>query len=161
MAWDDGATRLTSLIRQIHQDSRGTYGARQVHAELTLGHQVTVSHEAVEPLMRRAGPEGLSGRPKWRRARPDQIATDLVDRAFTRTGPNQLWITDITEHPNPRGQGVLLHSAGRLLPPGGRLVHRLPQTATLVTSALGMAIDNRTPPAGTIIHSGQGVQLGS
>ncbi|GAA2899833.1 hypothetical protein GCM10020220_106630 [Nonomuraea rubra] len=29
------------------------------------------------------------------------------------------------------------------------------QTATLVTSALGMAIDNRTPPAGTIIHSDQ------
>jgi transposase InsO family protein len=34
------------------------------------------------------------------------------------------------------------------------------QTATLVTSALGMAIDNRTP-AGTIIHSDQGVQFGS
>ncbi|MEV5898333.1 IS3 family transposase, partial [Nonomuraea fuscirosea] len=70
---------LTSLIRQIHQDSRGTYGARRVHAELTLGHQVTVGHGAVELLMRRAGLEGLSGRPKWRRARPDQIATDLVD----------------------------------------------------------------------------------
>jgi hypothetical protein len=67
---------LTDLIRQIHQHSRGTYGARRVHAELTLGHQVTVSHGAVELLMRRAGLEGLGGRPKWRRPKPDQIATD-------------------------------------------------------------------------------------
>jgi hypothetical protein len=28
---------LTALIRGIHADSRGTYGARRVHAELTLG----------------------------------------------------------------------------------------------------------------------------
>ncbi|GAA2871963.1 hypothetical protein GCM10020220_071530 [Nonomuraea rubra] len=54
---------LTDLIRQINQDSRGSYGARRVRAELTLGHQVTVSRGAVELLMRRAGLEGLSGRP--------------------------------------------------------------------------------------------------
>lgn len=34
-------------------------------------------------------------------------------------------------------------------------------TAALVTNALGMAIDNRQPAGGTIIHSDQGVQLGS
>ncbi|WP_193319113.1 IS3 family transposase [Nonomuraea phyllanthi] len=39
---------LTDLIRQIHQRSRGTYGARRVHTELTLPHQVSVSHGAVE-----------------------------------------------------------------------------------------------------------------
>ncbi|TDD07762.1 hypothetical protein E1292_12795 [Nonomuraea deserti] len=94
---------LTDLIRQIHQDSRGTYGARRVCAEPALGHQATVSHGAVELLMRRAGLEGLS-RPEWRLAKPDQIATDLVDRAFTRTGPDQLWITDITEHPTHEGK---------------------------------------------------------
>ncbi|MFD0479955.1 IS3 family transposase [Nonomuraea thailandensis] len=152
---------LTDLIRQVHQDSRGTYGARRVRAELTLGHQVTVSHGAVELLMRRAGLEGLSGRPKWRRAKPDQIAIDLVDRAFTRTGPNQLWITDITEHPTREGKVyccVVLDAYSRRVV--GWSIDST-QTATLVTSALGMAIDNRTPPAGTIIHSDQGVQFGS
>ncbi|MGW4798945.1 DDE-type integrase/transposase/recombinase, partial [Nonomuraea sp. NPDC004297] len=54
--------------------------------------------------MQRAGLQGLSGRPKWRRAKPDQIAVDLVDRAFARTGPNQLWVTDITEHPTREGK---------------------------------------------------------
>jgi putative transposase len=28
---------LTKMIREIHEDSRGTYGWPRVHAELTLG----------------------------------------------------------------------------------------------------------------------------
>ena len=46
---------LTDLIVQVHADSHQTYGAKRVHAELTLGHGITVSHGAVELLMRRAG----------------------------------------------------------------------------------------------------------
>lgn len=110
---------------------------------------------------RRAGLEGLSGRPKWRRAKPDQIATDLVERAFTRAEPNQLWITDITEHPTREGKVyccVVLDACSRRVV--GWSIDST-QTATLVTSALGMAIDSRTPPAGTIVHSDQGVQFGS
>jgi putative transposase len=34
-------------------------------------------------------------------------------------------------------------------------------TAALVTNALGMAIDSRRPPSGTIIHSDQGSKFGS
>src|SRR4029453_12382789 len=34
-------------------------------------------------------------------------------------------------------------------------------TAALVTNALGMAIQTRTPPAGAIVHSDQGVQFAS
>jgi transposase InsO family protein len=82
----------------VHQASNGTYGARRVHAELTLGRGITVGHNAVEMLMARAGIQGVTGRPRWKRPRPDLIATDLVDRDFAREGPNQLWATDITEH---------------------------------------------------------------
>jgi hypothetical protein len=53
---------LTDLIRQIHLDSRRTYGSRRVHAELRLGHGVEVGHGAVEMLMRRAGIVGAAGR---------------------------------------------------------------------------------------------------
>src|ERR671931_2353416 len=59
---------------------------------------------AVALLMRRAGLAGATGRPKWRHAKPDQIAADLVDRNFARTGPTQLWVTDITEHPTREGK---------------------------------------------------------
>jgi putative transposase len=72
-----------------------------VHAELRLGRGIVVGHDAVELLMRRAG---LAGRPKWRHAKPDQVAADLVDRAFSRSGPNELWLTDSTEHPTHQGK---------------------------------------------------------
>ncbi|MEU7864282.1 DDE-type integrase/transposase/recombinase [Nonomuraea sp. NPDC049141] len=88
--------------------------------------------------------------PKWRRAKPDQIATDLVDRAFTRTAPNQLWIIDITEHPTREGKVyccVVLDAYSRRVV--GWLIDST-QTATLVTSALGMAIDNRGRVLGAV-----------
>ncbi|MGS2640163.1 IS3 family transposase [Streptosporangium sp. G12] len=81
---------LTDLITQVHTGSRSTHGARRVHAEPRLGHGVPVSHGAVKLLMRRAGPAGVTGRPRWRRSTPDQIATDLVDRQFSQSAPNQL-----------------------------------------------------------------------
>ena len=55
---------LTDLILQIHVDFRGVYGYRRVHAELTLGHGLAVGEEAVWLLMRKAGLQGLTGRPE-------------------------------------------------------------------------------------------------
>jgi transposase InsO family protein len=89
---------LTDLIAEVHQGSRGVYGARRVHAELRLGRGIVVGHGAIELLMRRAGLAGATGRAKWRHAKPDQVAADLVDRAFVRSRPNQLWLTDIERH---------------------------------------------------------------
>ena len=77
---------LTDAIRQIHATSRGVYGVRRVHAELTLGRGLTVWHGTVSMLMQRAGLKGIGGRPKWRRPRPDLVSTDLVDRQFGRGG---------------------------------------------------------------------------
>jgi putative transposase len=152
---------LTDQIRDVHVASRGTYGARRVHAELRLGRGLAVSHGTVELLMSRANIRGVTGRPKWRRSRPDLLATDLVDRQFTRSGPNQLWVTDITEHPTREGKvycAVVLDAYSRRVV--GWSIDASP-TAALVTNALGMAIDSRRPAAGGIIHSDQGVQFGS
>jgi putative transposase len=152
---------LTDLITQVHQRPRGTYGALRVHAELRLGHRIVVGHNAVALLMRRAGLAGATGRPRWRHAKPDQVAADLVDRNFARTGPNQLWVTDITEHPTREGKpycAVVLDAYSRRVV--GWSIDSSP-TAALVTNALGMAIQARTPPTGAIIHSDQGVQFAS
>ena len=35
-----GRQCLTGLIREVHPASRGTYGSRRVHAELTIGMDV-------------------------------------------------------------------------------------------------------------------------
>jgi hypothetical protein len=42
---------LTDLITQIHGECHGIYGARRIHAELTIGRGVTVGHGQVELLM--------------------------------------------------------------------------------------------------------------
>lgn len=95
---------LTEQIRAVHLASRGTYGSRRVHAELRLGQGILVGYHAVEMLMRRAGVKGLPGsrRPRPRHETP--TADDLVHRAFDRPEPNQLWATDITEHPTREGK---------------------------------------------------------
>lgn len=95
---------LTELIRQVHAESNGTYGIARVHAELTLGRGISVGHNQIELLMRRAGLQGVRGKRRWKRAGPDARAADLVERDFARQGPNQLWVTDITEHPTREGK---------------------------------------------------------
>ena len=74
---------------------------------------------------------------------------------------DQLWVTDITEHPTREGKvycAVVLDVCSRRVV--GWSIDSAP-TAALVTNALGMAIDARRPVAGTIIHSDHGVQFGS
>jgi putative transposase len=151
---------LTDLIRQVHVDSRGTYGARRVHAELTLGHGLVVGHNAVEMLMQRAGIQGLTGRPRFRRVPNVATASDLVDRQFAREERDQLWVTDITEHPTREGKiycAVVLDVFSRRVV--GWSIDAA-ATAALVTNALGMAINQRQPNA-TVIHSDQGTQFTS
>ena len=80
-----------------------TYGAKRVYAELTLSRGIEVGHNAVAMLMSRAGIAGRTGAPKWKSSGAP-TAEDLVDRQFRRSRPNQLWLTDITEHPTREGR---------------------------------------------------------
>lgn len=102
---------LTDLITEVHIAAHGIYGGRRIHAELTLGRGVVVGHGQVEMLMRRAGLQGLTGRRRWKRIRPDDIATDRVERDFTRSGPNQLWVTEITEQPPGKARCIAASSS--------------------------------------------------
>lgn len=88
---------LTGLIGQVHEDSRGTYGALRVHAELRMGLGLWVGRKRVARLMRNAGIHVVSHRRK-RRHRPDTAThDDLVQRQFTADGPDRVWFTDITQ----------------------------------------------------------------
>lgn len=46
---------LTGLIVEVHHDSRGTYGAPRVHAELRMGLGLRIGRKRVARLMRGAG----------------------------------------------------------------------------------------------------------
>jgi putative transposase len=152
---------LTDMIRQVHATSRGTYGARRVYADLRLGHGITVGHQAVELLMQRAGIQGISGRPRFRRVPGVATAGDRVEQQFHRDRPDELWVTDITEHPTREGKvycAVVLDAWSRRVI--GWSIDTSP-SAALVTNALGMAIEQRRPSDETIIHSDQGTQFTS
>jgi putative transposase len=88
------------VIEKVHTDNYGVYGARKVHGEVRRqGHPV--ARCAVGRLMRSAGLRGIT-RAKGPRSTvpgtgPD-TRLDLVDRAFTATGPDQLWVADIERH---------------------------------------------------------------
>lgn len=153
---------LTELIRRVHSESRGTYGARRVYAELTLGQDISVGRQTIELLIRRAGLQGISGRPRYRRIEHSPSCADLVQRHFERDGPNQLWVTDNTEHPTREGTlycAVVLDAFSRRVVGWSIEGHA---TAALVTSSLGVAIEQRDVSDGeTVIHSDQGTQFTS
>jgi putative transposase len=92
----DAAT--TREIERVHGDNFGVYGARKVHAELRRqGHPV--ARCTVARLMRAAGLRGISRAKGPRTTVPGDAPDtrpDLVDREFTATAPNQLWVADIT-----------------------------------------------------------------
>ena len=91
---------LTDAVGKIHGESRGTYGYRRVAETLRIESGLIVNHKLVAGVMQELQVHGL---PKRRAARRNLIAvrttSDLVKRDFTATSPNQLWVTDIPEHP--------------------------------------------------------------
>jgi putative transposase len=160
---------LLKQIRDIHKESRFTYGSPRVHAELTLGLGLPVNLKRVARVMREAGIQGL-----YRRRRrgctvrdPDtQACPDLVNRDFTADEPNRLWITDITEHPTEEGKvycAAVMDVYSRLIVGWSIAEH---MRTELVTDALGMAIvrrrpEKQSPGTGTIMHSDHGSQYTS
>lgn len=146
---------LTGVIREVHVASRGTYGYRRVHAELTLGMDITVCERTVWSLMNQAGLYGLPGPLRVKRLRGVVTADDLVNRKFHRIRPNELWVTDITQHRTREGwlycAAVLDAFSRRIV--GWSIDSR--QDSTLVVNALDMAIRNRRPEPGEALPTGE------
>ena len=111
--------------------------------------------------MTRAGIYGLPGPIRVKRLRGVATADDLVNRKFHRIRPNELWVTDITQHRTREGWlyccAVLDAFSRRIV--GWSMDSRA--DATLVVNALDMAIRNRRPAAGGIVHADHGTQFTS
>jgi putative transposase len=156
-------TALLKRVRTVHASSRETYGAPRVHAELRAGGEKH-GRKRVARLMRAAGLVGASRRRNGvttTRRDPDaRPAPDLVDRNFTATAPNQLWVADITFVPTANGflyLAVVLDAWSREIVGWAMATHL---RAELVVDALEMAIGQRRP--GDVIHrSDQGSQYTS
>jgi putative transposase len=158
---------LTETITEIWTQSRGTYGSPRVWAELKLGQDVSISRKRVERLMRQAGIEGVYRRRHRHgttRRDPHAVASDdLVNRRFRASGPDRLWVADITEHPTREGKvylAVVLDAWSRRVI-GWSIADHL--RTELVVDALDMACWRRkpTPDTGLIHHADHGTQYTS
>ena len=151
--------QLLEQIRVFHRRSRGTYGAPRIHRDLRAAGQ-RVGRKRVARLLKQDGLRGVSRR-KWPvttvRAPHARPAPDLVNRAFAATGPNQLWVADITYIPTATGTlylAVVLDVWSRRIVGWAMTTHLRTE---LVVAALEMAITQRRPQ-GVIHHSDQGCQ---
>jgi len=153
---------LRPRIREIHERSKGTYGAPRIHAELA-DTGVRVGRKRVARLMRAEDLQGVSRRkaPGTTRRTPGaRPAPDLVQRDFTASRPNELWVADITFIRTWAGflyLAVVVDAWSRKVVGWSMSTHL--HTA-LVMDALHMAIQQRQPE-GVIHHSDQGSQYTS
>jgi len=154
---------LRGKIRLIYDRSRQTYGSPRIHAELKE-EGTPVGRKRVARLMKESGLVGASRRKTVRTTRRDPAARpapDLVDRKFTASGANQLWVADITYIPTLAGflyLAVVLDVWSRKIV-GWAMSSRL--ATQIVLDALQMAVEQRRPAEGVIHHSDQGCQYTS
>ncbi|WP_435860487.1 IS3 family transposase [Streptomyces scabiei] len=90
--------QLMPLIEQVHSESGGTYGVRRITRALRR-EGVVVARCTVERLMGELGLEGVIRGQRRRTTVPEPSAPrppDLVDRDFTASRPDQLWVADMT-----------------------------------------------------------------
>ncbi len=152
---------LTRRIREIHTDNRGVYGAPRIHAELRLADGLHVARKRVERLMRQANISGLALRKKGRttiKVPGVRVCEDLVDRNFLASAPNRLWVADITYLRTWEGWLYLaaVQDAYSRRIVGWSMADHM--RTELVTDALQMALERRSPGPGLIHHSDQGGQ---
>jgi putative transposase len=89
---------LKAEIARVHAEHFGVYGARKVWRQLHR-EGIAVARCTVERLMRELGLRGAVRGKTRRTTTPDATATrpaDLVERDFSATRPNQLWVADLT-----------------------------------------------------------------
>ena len=88
---------------RVFEENRSVYGSNKLWHEMKR-QGIDISRCRVERLMRREGISGVvKGSRKPKTTIPggdDQRASDLVDRNFSATRPNQLWIADFTYVPS-------------------------------------------------------------
>ena len=154
---------LTERIVAIHEESRQTYGAPRIHAELVAA-RIRCGRKRVARLMRAARIMGCHRRRHvvtTVREERASLAPDHLQRQFVAAAPNERWTADITYVPTWSGflyLAVVLDVFSRRIV-GWAMADHL--RTELVLSALDMALWTRRPDPGVIHHSDHGCQYTS
>ena len=150
---------LTNAAIDVHHDDP-EFGYRFITDELAF-QGLKASRNRVNRLCTQQRLFSVHSRKRGTGRKPGPpVHDDLVRRAFTAPRPNQLWLTDITEHPTAEGKLYLCAvkdaCSNRIV--GYSIDARM--TAELAVNALRNALALRGG-VGTIVHSDRGSQFRS
>ena len=154
---------LIEAIGRIQKRVKYRYGSPRVTAELRR-EGMAVGHNRVARLM---SENGLQAKTKKRFRRTTKAAEsrppaeNLLNRNFTVSRTNTVWVSDITYCATAEGWvylAVVLDLCSRRVV-GWSMSSRL--TTDLVLRALWMAVLTRNPPEGLMFHSDRGSQYTS
>jgi len=156
----DEHAELKTQIRRLFDRFAGRYGHRKIRDELRkLGW--LVSKKTVLKLMNHLGLRCQIRRRKRYNSFKGQVgktAPNLLKRDFTTTGPNQKWVTDVTEFRvgdrrvylstvmDLFGREIIGHASG------------ISPNLELTNSSLRQALTRLRPGDAPIVHSDQGFQ---
>ena len=158
--------RLLDRIRELHAANYSAYGYRRMWLALRRAGE-RVPRCQVQRLMKAHGIVGAKRRGKpWRTTKPDAQAVrrpDLVQRDFSATRPNELWVADLSYLRCWEGLvffAFVLDAYSRMIV-GWQLAPHM--RTDLVLDALRMALHHREPGADVelIHHSDRGSQYTS
>lgn len=156
--WADAHT--TNAIVDVHADDP-EFGYRFIADELErAGHPTNERRvwrlcrdQRVWSTTTKRGQRGSGKRPG------PAVHDDLVQRKFTATQLDQVWLTDITEHPTAEGKLYVCSikdlCSNRIV--GYAIDDRM--TADLAVSALRSAVARRRPVDPVVVHSDRGSQF--
>ncbi len=151
---------LEPEVRRIWNENHGVCGARKVWKQLNR-ESIPVGRWSVETVMRKLDLEGVRRGRRVRTTIPDELSEkplDLVNRQFLASGPNQLWVADITYVATWRGfvyVAFVTDVYSRYIV-GWRVLKSM--KTTLVLDALEQAMWARGQPKDVIHHSDRGSQ---
>ena len=156
--------QITLRLRELHAQSRGTYGRPRLTMALRQ-RGARHSPKRIARLMRLHGLRGVRRgrfRPQTTDSRHENgIAPNLLREQSAPTRPDQVWVTDMTYIPTGEGwlyvAGVLDRYSRRML--GLAMSARL--DTSLPEAALRQAIARRARPKGVLHHSDRGIQYTS
>jgi putative transposase len=156
----DPQADLRTAIRDVFENNHRRYGHRRVHAVLT-GQGWRVAKKTVLKLMRGLGldcPVRRKKRYYSYRGEAGKTAPNLLARDFTATGPNDKWVTDVTEF--RVGARKLYLSPVMDLFDRQIIAYAIGNSPnlTLTNNSLRDALATLAPGQAPLVHSDQGFQ---
>jgi transposase InsO family protein len=155
--------QLQDKVQRYFAQGRGTYGTRRIK-HLLAQEGLQVSRRRIGRLLTQAGLRGTTRRrfkAPTAAGQAQTVAPNQLNREFTVQDPNTIYVGDITYLPTGEGWlylAVVLDLCSRAVVGWSMADH---MRAELVNQALALAICQRQPAAGLLMHTDRGSQYGA